>query len=311
MGAVDAAGGVCLSFCPSPWGVGAGEGSAGVVADLAAAASAGSEAGAALVAGGRVGGGDFDDGMEMTEERQQAEALANELAELFGRRLISVLLYGSAARGDYRAGTSNLNVLVVLERVDLDSLRRLSTATRAWIDQGNPPPLILSEAEWLRSADVFPIEYTDIREAHILLAGRDPFERMRIHREHLRLQLEHELRGKKIQLREAYVVAGDSPNQLGDLLLRSVPTFLTLFRAMLRLASKPVPRNPDDLVFAAASEIGFSADAVVEAVRIRQAGSSVAVPLDSPLAEGYLEAIERAVRWLDGFKGETGGGELV
>src|SRR2546430_6364851 len=42
-----------------------------------------------------------------------------------------------------------------------------------------------------RSADAFPIEYEDMREAHRLLAGRDPDAGPRIERDHLRRSEEH------------------------------------------------------------------------------------------------------------------------
>src|SRR2546430_13441257 len=45
---------------------------------------------------------------------------------------------------------------------------------------------------------------SDIREAHRLLAGRDPWRGVTVQREHLRRQLEHELMGKLGRLRPAY-----------------------------------------------------------------------------------------------------------
>ncbi|PYP53685.1 MAG: hypothetical protein DMD45_00980 [Gemmatimonadetes bacterium] len=46
---------------------------------------------------------------------------------------------------------------------------------RVWTKGGHPAPLILTEREWRESADAFPIEYEDMRDAHRLLAGRDPW----------------------------------------------------------------------------------------------------------------------------------------
>src|SRR3989442_10849788 len=74
---------------------------------------------------------------------------------------------------------------------------------RAWTRAGHTAPLILSEREWRESADAFPIEYEDMRDAHRLLAGRDPWPGIQVDRGQLRRQLEHELMGKLVRLRQA------------------------------------------------------------------------------------------------------------
>jgi hypothetical protein len=235
----------------------------------------------------------------MSDPQGVAAEFAGRLHGLYGELVVAVLLYGSAARGEYRPGLSDLNVLVVLRRLELPELRLAAEAAREWVASGNPPPLMLSEEEWWTSADVFPLEYGDIRDAHVLLAGRDPFEDVHIRRANLRHQLEHELRSKKIQLREAYLVAGESGEALGEVLLRSLPTFLTLFRGLLRLHRVPVPRSAEDLVATVASEVGFRAAPVIDVVRAKREAAELAAPLDGPLAAGYLEAVERTVAWLD------------
>ena len=57
-----------------------------------------------------------------------------------------------------------------------------------WTKGGHPAPLILTEREWRESADAFPIEYEDMRDAHRLLAGRDPWPGVRVERDHVRRQ---------------------------------------------------------------------------------------------------------------------------
>lgn len=235
----------------------------------------------------------------MTEERRQAAQFASRLESIFGASLVSVLLYGSAARGDYRAGSSDLNLLVILEELGLDQLRRVAPLTKEWIAGGNPPPMMLSRSEWWGSADVFPLEYTDIREAHVVLAGTAPFENLSLTRKNLRHQLEHELRSRKIQLREGYIAAGDNPENMGKLLIASVSSFMTLFRAMLRLSGSSVPADRTEQVRQIASKAGFTPDALLEVLRAKSAGGSFTVPLDGQIAADYLQSVEKAVSWLD------------
>jgi predicted nucleotidyltransferase len=248
----------------------------------------GSAAGAAAAAA-REAIGEPDGGAAlMADAMERANAFAAELKEAFGGDLVSVVLYGSAARGEYREGVSDLNVLVLLRGTGAASLRR-----------GSALAMILGEEEWHRSADVFPIEYSDIRDAHVVLAGTDPVQGIEVRAEDLRRQCEREIKGKHIQLREHFMLAAAEPAELGALLVKSFPTFLVLFRTVLRLAGDPVPRDPEETVRATAARVGFDPAPLLEIWRARAGGGKLAPAPDSPVVAGYLDAVERVAVWVD------------
>lgn len=241
-----------------------------------------------------------DEGMKSEHER--ARTFLTRLQSELDVELVSGVLYGSAARGEYRPGSSDLNLLVLLADLGPRQLRAAAGPTRNWMEQGNPPPLLMSAAEWRSSADVFPIEYSDIRDAHVLLTGQNPFDGIRIDRRHLRLQLEHELRSKKIQLREGFVAAGESPEGVGAILVTSISTFLALFRGLLRLAGDAVPGPAAEVIRATAARVGFPAEAVLEVQRLKQEAGGQAPRADLATADAYLGAVEDAARWLDRYR---------
>jgi predicted nucleotidyltransferase len=248
----------------------------------------------------REANGEPDDGaVLMADSIQRADAFAEELKRAYGDELVSVVLYGSAARGEYREGVSDLNVLVLLRGTGPAALRRGSELARRWVGERNPPPMVLGEEEWRRSADVFPIEYSDIRDAHVVLAGSDPVQGMEVRAEDLRRQCEREIKAKRIQLREHFMLAAAEPAELGTLLVRSFPTFLVLFRTVLRLAGDPVPRDPEETVRATAARVGFDAAPLLEIWRARAGGGKLSPAADSPVVVGYLDAVERVAVWVD------------
>lgn len=238
----------------------------------------------------------------MGDERRVADEFTKKLVSAYGDALVAVLLYGSAARGDYRPGISNLNLLLILRSADAGTLRRGSALAREWATQGNPPPLVLGESEWRESADVFPIEYTDIRDAHVVLHGSDPFPGVEIHWRNLRLQCEHELKSKQIQLREHYLLAADKGDELGRLLVHSYPTFLTLFRTALRLAHHEVPRSPEAVVKSIALLARFDYEPFNLVRKAREGDPTKFTPGPAdPVVTGYLDAVKRTGQWLDGL----------
>lgn len=237
----------------------------------------------------------------MGDEQGVARDYAARLAAAYGDDLRAVVLYGSAARGDYRAGVSDLNLLVVLRDAGAAALRRGAELAREWAESGNPPPLLMSEEEWRGSADVFPIEYSDIRDAHVLLHGDDPVAGIEVDWAHLRLQCEHELKSKKIRLREHYLLAARSPEETAKLLTASLPTFLTLFRTVLRLAGKTVPRDPNAVIDAVSALAGVEAEPfrAVQRARAEGAGARFAPAADDPVVTGYIDGVQRASHFLD------------
>ena len=247
----------------------------------------------------------------MGEELRIADDFARELANAFGEALRSIVLYGSAARDEYQEGLSDLNLLVILREVDAASLRRASPLARRWVEAGNPPPLIIGHSELLRSLDTFPIEYAEIRDAHRVLEGENPVAELRIDREHLRLQCEHELKGKRIQLRERYLLTADDPEALGELLVRSISTFLVLFRTVLRLAGKRTAGSPEQIVRATAEQVGFNPKPLLAILRARADRSGLRPAPEDEVVLGYLAAIDQTVQWVDGLSAGSSPGNSL
>jgi len=193
--------------------------------------------------------------------RMTLETFATRVVEAIGPRLVTLLLYGSAARG---AEPSAMNTLLLVDRVDADLFARLGAPVRDWVSAKHPPPLILTDEEWRDSADAFPIEYEDIRAAHRILAGRNPWTGISVRREDVRRQLEHELMGKLVHLRQAYVADWNHPKRLAEVIRGTRAGFLTMLRALLRLAGRTPPADSAALVRDAAVLIGFAPDGLTD-----------------------------------------------
>ena len=215
--------------------------------------------------------------------RIKVKEFADQVAAALGGRLVSLLLYGSAAR-EQGAGDreqDGMNTLLIVDSADPELFARLAVPVRAWVSN-HPPPLILTEREWRDSADAFPIEYEDIRAGHRVLAGRDPWHGVRVHQEHVRRQLEHELMGKLVHLRQAYAAEWGRPKRLAEIVQGTWAGFLTMLRAVLRLAGRPVPSAPQALVREAGALIGFGADGLV-----------------APEPAAYLDAVTRTAEYVN------------
>src|SRR5580765_4152067 len=180
--------------------------------------------------------------------RMTLEELVSQLRAAYGTALRSVVLYGSAARGESGGKHANYNVLVIVDALDAPRLAAASAASRAWVDAGNHAPLTLTREEWMGSADIFPMEYADILDRHRVLHGEPPFDGIRVDMKDLRLQLEQEAMGKLIRLRQGLLGAGNDPERELELLATSLSPILIVFRAFLRLHASHPPKDNIELV---------------------------------------------------------------
>src|SRR5579863_6423929 len=97
------------------------------------------------------------------------QELVDRLKNAHGERLLSVVLYGSAATGEHKEHFSDLNVLCVLTHITPEELSSDGPIFEWWRAQGNPSPLLLSEKELRTSTDCFPIEFEDMKERRRVL----------------------------------------------------------------------------------------------------------------------------------------------
>ena len=208
----------------------------------------------------------------------------------------AAVLFGSAARGDFVEGVSDLNVLLLLADGAPATLAKLTEPLRAWYEAGQLAPLVLAREEWARAADVFPIEVVDLQDAHRLLRGEDAVSTLKANLVHLRLALEADLRGKLLRLRRGYVALHHDPVSMSRLLAGGSSQLVLLFRALHRLVARPIPRAREEVIRGAAAIAGFDAEAVLAVDRHRGHGEWRASRAEY---EAYLGAVETAVRFVD------------
>ena len=231
--------------------------------------------------------------------RDSARRLTDGLRERAGANLRSVVLHGSVARNEAVAGVSDVNVLVLLDEAGPDQLRAIAPLAREWLESAGGPPLILTEAEWRRAADVFAIEVADMKDAHELLFGADPVAGLEPKRQELRLQTERELRGKLLQLREGTLIAAESPTELGWLLSAALPSFTAYMRATLRLAGRDVPKDTPSVILATAEVITGDPAPFAAVWEARAAGRKLEASIDDPIVADYYGLAERMADHVD------------
>jgi hypothetical protein len=225
--------------------------------------------------------------------------LATRLKSTFGDRLVSAILYGSAASGDWNQKASDLNVLCVLSHVSLCELRDSEPIFRWWREQKNPPPLLMSADEVRTSTDCFPMEFNDMQNHRRILTGSDIIAEIAVDRSFYRAQVEHELRSKLLRLRQKAAEVLSQPEALAGLLVDSVSTFCVVGRHALLLSGREARWAKRDVVADFEKVLGIPCDAFKTVLNIRAEGK-LSNGFDAVLLfEKYLKEIESLVTFVD------------
>jgi len=209
---------------------------------------------------------------------------------------------GSALRHGFSVTHSHVNLLVLAETLDTAALDRIAAAVPATRKPPHFDPLFMTHEQVLTSLDVFPIEWLDVLEHHVLLEGVDVFAGLEVPRANLRLQCEHELRGKHLRLRHAYLAAPDDSKRLAETLARLASGFLTLFRTLLRLRGETPPPSPEAVVGRVAEVFGLDAKALIGAHLVRHAKERPDQAGVRARYAAFMTEIERLVGQVDALR---------
>jgi predicted nucleotidyltransferase len=176
-------------------------------------------------------------GLETLPEsvRERLQELANALDAALGADLVGILVHGSVVRGEYRPGESDVDVIVILETAAFAHLEAIGNPLQVARYGARIEAMILEEREIAGASDAFPLLYDEIKQHHIVLAGRDPFASVEVHDTHRRLRIEQELRDAQIRLRRAVTDAFGAPEAVGGAVARKIKHVRCPLRALLAL----------------------------------------------------------------------------
>jgi len=181
---------------------------------------------------------EFDLGGLAPEVAAVVRPFAEELLTGLSGKVEALALTGSCLTGDYIPGVSDINSVVVLQGIALPELDVLSRTFAHFRRKLVRVPLVITQEYIRRSLDCFPIEFLDLKLFHKTIYGPDPFSGLAIDASTLRLQCEHDLKGKLVHLRRGYIACAGKPQDLKTLLLEALPGYFPLLRAMLSLVQK-------------------------------------------------------------------------
>jgi len=243
----------------------------------------------------------MDDKIDLSATKLETKAKAavvvfcEVLQEALRDNLQSINLYGSAARDDFRPKKSDINLLVILERIDVAILKDVIDPVakgRRW----GIAPFFITEENLRASTDVFPVKFLAMQESYRVLQGRDILGELEISREHLRLRCEQEIKNVLLRLRRHYILAGG--RDLTNVMSQMITDFLETLRVVVSLKQEDLPQR-DEIIHAAAKAFEFDAEVLRDVNALRDLDKSLPKQEAEKLYDKFMTIVERVAKVCD------------
>jgi hypothetical protein len=211
--------------------------------------------------------------------------------------LKAIVLYGSAAAGEFHEGHSNVNLLCLVENGDPARLEPFHSTVEWWTGKGHPAPLIFTLDELRRSSDIFAIELLDMQARHKMLFGEEFLAGITVPLRYHKLQVERELRTNWLRLRQTFLAAPRKAHL--DVMVAAASSFNALFRHALIALGEPAAQNKRDAVERVAKLTGADANGFLAVLDFREKKTKEKDIDAAATARSYFKLVEAVTDEVD------------
>ncbi len=196
--------------------------------------------------------------------------LVQDYQEVFKDAILSLIMYGSAVTHEYRPGISDINIAIVLTDNSIATVAPSIPLQKKWAKSGVATPFFMTQAYITSSLDTYPVEFLDMQSNYRVLYGEDILQNLEIKHEHIRLQCERELKSVAIHLRRSFVQCMGNNKLLASLLSVSLRRLIPIFKGLLVLKEKTIPKSKSSIISAVEDVYNLGASSLSEVLNAQE-----------------------------------------
>lgn len=224
----------------------------------------------------------------------------DKLIKLYEDNIKMIALYGSATGRDYRPGISDINLLCVLRDIEFSGLKKSLKLISWGIRRRIAAPLFLSIEHIRSSQDVFPMEFLEMKENHVVLYGEDFLKGLDVSNKNVRVFCEEQIKGKLIRIRQAYLEIGLKRKGMEALLKESMNGLMPVFRNLLRLKGNTAPPKDKERILSDLSDaFGLERNIFIGILRDKKNDEKIGRRDIEYYMEKYIEQIKKLALIVD------------
>jgi predicted nucleotidyltransferase len=230
------------------------------------------------------------------ETRDALDRAAGALKKALGENLHSLVLYGSAVRGNLVPKVSDLNLLILLEESTPEAHAAIAEAIRGPV---RIEPFILGRALLARSLQAFAVKFLSIRRNYRVLHGADPFVNLAIDEALARFLCEQQLRNVRLRCVRAFVVLGHDRPRYSAFLSRMASAIFTSLAEGLRRTGLEIPRAFEERIPLFEKSFGADASVLRTLIELKASARTLAADETKQVHARLFKLLDAALRWME------------
>ncbi len=229
------------------------------------------------------------------------DEFTEDVRKCFSQKLVSVTLYGQAARSARLQRGAAINFIVAVRDNTPSELAPCSAYMKRWSRHGIAAPLFITP-EYIRgSLDTFPLEFMEMKSSYRIFYGDDVLKDLEFEDKNVRTECEREIKGKLLHLRAEYLSLRGDRNGIADLVARSLNTFRLVFGGALYLKRKVAPAETSDLIELAAEVYDLNGKLLREIQDLAFGRIKPSPEKTDFFFDKYVEELDKLSRAIDSF----------
>ena len=224
---------------------------------------------------------------------ERFQPFQDELLSRYKDNIHSITITGSAVTEDFMPDKSDVNSVFVLREMDVKFLELLATLGKKYHKKRIAAPLIMTPEYIIKSLDVFPLEFLNIKLLHKTILGEDLFGNLVINRSNLRLQCERELKVRLIGLRQGYISCLGNSKMLVDMFIQSFSGYIPLFKGIILLLGKEPPVTNSDVLTVLEEVSGINTGVFKTVLKQKKQKTKLMMEQLNTIFQDYYAAIEK------------------
>jgi hypothetical protein len=230
------------------------------------------------------------------ETQEALDRAVAALKKTLGENLHSLVLYGSAVRGNLVPKISDLNLMILLEESTPDAHAAIADAIRGPV---RIEPFILGRALLARSLQSFAVKFLSIRRNYRVLHGADPFANLSIDESLARFLCEQSVRNLRLRCVRAFVVLGHDRLRYSAFLAKLTSALFTDLAEGLRRVGTDVPRSYEERVPLFEKSFGADASVLRDLLALKSSARVLSAGETKEVHARLFKLLDAAVRWME------------
>ncbi len=186
--------------------------------------------------------------LTLTEIEQELNLFGEELKTAIPDNILSVIIYGGLAKGEFKPETSDINLMIVLRDASNDTLKQIAPIIQKKNSRISMHPFIITENELRIAPELFPIKFLDIKTYHKIISGTELLSTLNIPNDKLIYACKQELQNLYMRLRSVYSYSTELPEVLEFKIKKTFSSLLVNMNALIYVKTGVMEKAKDEII---------------------------------------------------------------